>query len=162
APPPGAVARSRGTVTKAATAPTIRSPLRYSHRLMVTCASGIVALELGSETRPPTGIAVVGRRQSGGGLSGASPATRERDDEGRGDEHGGERHHPGDEIEPARGRRRQDLLAGLVGEIREHLGTRLAKRELRCDFRLERDAGRTLQVVAGMHRETAAALTSER
>src|SRR5262249_43877027 len=63
----------------------------------------------------------------------------------------------------AGGRRRgEDLLAVLAGEVREDLLTRLAERELRGDLLLQRDAGGTLQVVAGVHRQAAAALTGER
>src|SRR5205085_9121591 len=69
---------------------------------------------------------------------------------------------PRDQVESGRRRRREDLLAVLPREVREHLWPRLPKRQLLRDLLLQRTARRTLQVIAGVHRQSAAALAGER
>src|SRR5262249_21017338 len=80
---------------------------------------------------------------------------------GRG-ENGAERRHPRHPVEaPERGRR-EHLLAVARGERGQHLILRLAASEAIGDLALHGLAGGTVQVIAGMDGEPAAALTGER
>src|SRR5262249_54553507 len=120
-------------------------------------------LELALEPRPESRRITVrdGGWRRGGRGRGPHPPTDDDDEAGGRRQHRRGRRQPRGPVEATARWRRQDLLAVPGGERGQDLIAGLAARESLRDLLLHGLAGPAVEVVAGVHREAAAALAGE-